>query len=101
MLTARATAEIKEEQEMMNSKMELNELAMVSGGVTADQAYEAALKHANTTKSAARLKKNKLDYDDGFKKYEVEFNVGTTEYEYDIDANTGAVLSFDRESIFD
>ena len=86
---------------MMNNRMELNELVMVTGGITGDQAYDAALKHANTTRKAATLKKNKLDYDDGLKKYEVEFYVGTTEYEYDIDANTGAVLSFERESIFD
>ena len=86
---------------MMNNRMELDELTMVTGGITKDQAYEAALKHANTTKSAAKLKKNKLEYDDGLKKYEVEFCVGTTEYEYDIDANTGAVLGYDMESIFD
>ncbi|MBR6160104.1 MAG: PepSY domain-containing protein [Lachnospiraceae bacterium] len=86
---------------MMNNRMELGELTMVTGGITGDQAYEAALKHANKTKGSARLKKNKLEYDDGFKKYEVEFLVGTMEYEYDIDANTGAVLGFEVENIFD
>lgn len=30
-------------------------------------------------------------------KYEVEFYSGTTEYDYDIDAVTGAILSSDRE----
>ncbi|MCR5733617.1 MAG: PepSY domain-containing protein [Lachnospiraceae bacterium] len=86
---------------MMKNKMELNELSKVTGGITSEQAYEAALKHAKTNRNAATLKKNKLDYDDGVKKYEVEFLVGTTEYEYDIDANTGKVLGFEMESIFD
>lgn len=38
-----------------------------------------------------------LDWDDGRMKYEVEFYSGTTEYDYDIDAVTGAILSCDRE----
>ena len=42
------------------------------------------------------LKAN-LDWDDGRMKYEVEFYSGTTEYDYDIDAVTGAILSSDRE----
>ena len=38
-----------------------------------------------------------LDWDDGRVRYEVEFYAGNTEYDYDIDATTGAVLAYDRE----
>ena len=38
-----------------------------------------------------------LDRDDGYVLYEIEFRVGYTEYEYKIDAYTGAVLQAERD----
>ncbi|MCD8129107.1 MAG: PepSY domain-containing protein, partial [Oscillospiraceae bacterium] len=37
----------------------------------------------------------KLDRDDGVYVYEVEFTVGWLEYEYEIDAASGSILSFE------
>ena len=42
--------------------------------------------------------KMKLDTDHGVTEYEVEFVSGNTEYDYDIDAVTGAIHSFDFET---
>ncbi|MDD6933236.1 MAG: PepSY domain-containing protein, partial [Eubacteriales bacterium] len=39
--------------------------------------------------------KAKLEKDDGVRKYEIEFRKGGTEYEYEIDAATGAILECD------
>ena len=39
----------------------------------------------------------KLDWDDGRLQYDVEFYSGSTEYDYEIDANTGAILSYDHD----
>ena len=76
------------------NQININELENVSGGtITSDQAYAAALKDAKVAKANASLKKNKLDRDDGRLVYEIEFVSGATEYEYDIDAATGAVIS--------
>ena len=36
-----------------------------------------------------------LDDDDGRRYYEVEFEVGDTEYEYDIEAYTGKILDYE------
>lgn len=36
---------------------------------------------------------SELDSDDGRQVWEIEFNVNATEYEYDIDAHTGEILS--------
>ena len=44
---------------------------------------------------------NELEKDDGRWEYQVEFCYGTMEYEYEIDAYTGAILSRDMESIYD
>lgn len=43
----------------------------------------------------------KLDYDNGRPEYEGKIIYGGTEYEVTIDANTGAILEWDAESIYD
>ena len=35
--------------------------------------------------------------DDGRWEYQIEFRVGNTEYEYEIDATTGKILDYDIE----
>ena len=42
----------------------------------------------------------KLDYDDGRPEYEGKIIYGGTEYDFTIDANTGAILEWEAESIY-
>lgn len=65
--------------------------------ITAEQAEQAALTHAGFTAEEVNFKRTELDFDDGIYKYEIEFYVGTTEYDYEIDANTGNIISFDKD----
>ena len=51
--------------------------------------------------TAANLYKFKLDLDDGRWEYEGEIRYGTMEYDFTIDATTGAILEWDMESIYD
>ena len=37
------------------------------------------------------------DHDDGRTVYEFSWKVGTTEYDYEIDADTGEILSYSQE----
>ncbi len=60
-----------------------------------DAALSAALSHAGVSASDASKTKVKLDRDDGVYVYEVEFTVGWLEYEYEIDAASGSILSFE------
>ena len=39
-----------------------------------------------------------MDYDDGRAEYEVEFWAGNTEYDYEIDATNGTILSYDHDA---
>ncbi len=71
--------------------------ASAAGYITADEAKEIALQHAGVQAADAVFVKAGLDWDDGRVEYEVEFYAGTTEYDYDIDASTGAVLSYDLD----
>lgn len=65
--------------------------------VGAEAAKSAALKHAGVSESQATDVKVKQDWDDGRLEYEVEFWVGSTEYDYTIDAVDGSVVAYDTE----
>ncbi len=69
-----------------------------SGDIGEAKAKEIALNHAGISASQATFAYVKKDYDNGRWEYEVEFYSGNTEYDYDIDAATGAILSFDYEA---
>ena len=66
-----------------------------SAAITSDQAKEIALNHAGQSASSVYFDKVELDYDDGVQKYEIEFVSGNMEYEYEIDAATGAILKYE------
>ena len=63
--------------------------------ISVDRAKQIALSHAGV--SGASFKKVKLDKDDGVRVYEIEFKVRNVEYEYDIDASSGAIISSKSE----
>ncbi len=72
--------------------------AGVSGEyISEEAAKEAALTHAGVVESDTSRLRVEFDYDDGRAEYEVEFNVGWTEYTYEIDASTGEILSYESE----
>lgn len=65
--------------------------------ITAEKAKEVALNHAGVKAADAIFVKAGLDWDDGRVRYEVEFYSGNTEYDYEIDATSGSVLSYDQD----
>lgn len=71
----------------------------VSGktAIGASAAKSAALKHAGLTESAVTGMKVQEDWDDGTLEYEVEFRVGSVEYDYEIDGYSGKVLKAEQE----
>ena len=70
-----------------------------SGTITEDQARQIALDHAGLSASQVTFLKSSLDYDDGRQVYDVEFySSDYTEYDYEIDAATGDILSYDSDA---
>lgn len=70
-----------------------------SGTITEDQARQIALDHAGLSASQVTFLKSSLDYDDGRQVYDVEFySSDYTEYDYEIDATTGDILSYDSDA---
>lgn len=67
------------------------------GFISIDSAKNAALKHAGLKASDVEFKKAKLDTDDRFAHYDIEFVSNGIEYDYEINAQSGKVGDFDRE----
>ena len=70
-----------------------------TGSITADRAKEIALSHAGLTAGQVTFARANLDWENGRQVYEVEFYTSDyKEYDYEIDASTGAVLSYDYDA---
>ena len=71
--------------------------SLAAGSITLDQAKKVALDNAGLKATDVTFVKEGMEIDNGRTQYEVEFYSGTTEYDYEIDAATGAIISFDQE----
>ncbi len=65
--------------------------------LTRDQALAIALQAAGLTKADVRDVDAELDREWGATLWEVDFESGTTEYSYDVDAYTGQVVKREKE----
>ena len=61
------------------------------------KAKSIALNHAGVSENEAYDMDIELDYEDGILVYEVEFKSGNMEYDYEINAATGAILKYESE----
>ena len=66
--------------------------AAVTQRITAQEAEAIALKHAGIAAEDVRYLRNEFDYDDGIPEYDIEFHMEGLEYEYEIHAESGAIL---------
>lgn len=69
-----------------------------SASISVDDAKAAAVADAGLSLSDVTFSKAKLERDDGRTLYEIEFYQGSTQYEYSIDATTGAVLEYETDA---
>ena len=65
--------------------------------ISVDEAINVVLKDANLDLEQVNIIKREEEYDDGIKVYDIEFNYNNFEYEYKINANTGEIISFDKD----
>ena len=72
-----------------------------NSSVSIEQAKEIALNHANKTAEQVQFVKSKQDWEHGRSVYEIEFiyqeGSNYIEYDYEIDASTGQILSYDYD----
>lgn len=65
--------------------------------ITKEEAQSIALEHAGLTADQVTYLRTEYEIDDGVPQYEVEFHHDRWEYDYEIHAETGDVLSYDRD----
>ena len=68
-----------------------------NGPLTVEQAKQAALDYAGVKAAEATFTKAHRDWDNGREVYEIEFYANNTEYDMDVDVNTGRIMSFSTE----
>ena len=69
--------------------------------ISKEQAENIALEHAGLTREQAQSIRAEYDYDDGRAEYDVTIYAGELEYEFEIHAESGQILSYDTEPIRD
>ena len=69
----------------------------VTNEITAEKAKEIALNHAGLNANQVRDLDIEKDRDDGIVKYEIDFESGRMEYEYEIHAETGKILKAEKD----
>ena len=65
--------------------------------ITIEEAKSIALKHSNLDESQVSFIKSEYDFDNGIEKYEIEFYYNNNKYEYEINAKTGDIISYDYD----
>ena len=73
-------------------------MEQVAGGMlTPEQALAKAYEHANIANGQVDfLKQVQLDYENGRQVYDIKFYKGGMEYEFDVDAQTGMILKYEK-----
>ena len=69
-------------------------------GISTEQAQQTALSRVSGA-TASNVYELHLEWDDGRQYYEGKIYYGTMEYDFTIDAVTGAVVEWEAESIYD
>lgn len=65
--------------------------------ITREEAEAIALEHVGFTADQVTGLRTEYEVDDGVARYEVQFRQGRWEYDYEINAETGDILSYDRD----
>ena len=78
---------------------EINSRQQIPEDVIGEEAaLETAIKEAGVKESDVTNSYVELESDDGIAGYEVEFYADNTEYSFEIDAQTGNILSYEKEN---
>lgn len=69
--------------------------------ITKEQAEKIAQDHLGFTADQVSRMRTEYEIDDGIPQYDVEFLQGDWEYEFEIHAETGKILSYDKDHKYD
>ena len=87
----------QEQQQAQEPAQQQNDQQQTQKTIPKRKAMNIALRDAGLKRGQVNIVKNHLDRDDGMLEYEIEFYKGNMEYEYTVDAVSGAILEKDFE----
>ena len=85
------------EKDVDKNRKPVNSVSVSDEYISADKAKSIAFEHASVKAADVKFSKAELDRDDLIVHYDVEFVSGKFEYEYEINAESGKVIAFDKE----
>ena len=65
--------------------------------ITVEEAKQIALNHAGLSSSQVSFIKSEMDFDNGIKKYDIEFYYQNKEHDYEINASNGQIIGYDYD----
>ena len=78
-----------------------NSLNGVNASISLDEAKNIAVTNAGVDINSVKFTREELDHDNHTLVYELEFFYNNIEYDYEINAATGDIISYDKDSIYD
>ena len=78
-----------------------NNLSGVEPSISLDEAKNIAVTNAGVDINSVKFTREELDHDNHTLVYELEFFYNNIEYDYEINATTGDIISYDKDSIYD
>lgn len=91
-----AEHDIKQVQEQ-ELKADQKPATKKSEQLSKDEAITIALKHAGLSRSQVQFDDVELDHEDGRLEWEVEFEAGNWDYEYEVDGDSRKIIDFDKK----
>ena len=82
----------------MSSVESMIDGTMKNPKISKNEAKDIALKHANLKEDEVTSLYSELETENNIRKYDVEFKKGNMEYDYEINAETGEIISFDHDT---
>ena len=80
-----------------NSQPQNNQQQTNTSNISVDKAKEIAINHAGLAANQVSFFKAEKDMDDGIVKYDIEFYYNNREYNYEINANNGSIMSYEQD----
>lgn len=97
-VTAETSSTVTEENKTADSQSQnLQQPQSSELMLSEEEAKQKAFEHAGVKEEDISFIKINLDIDNGIQEYDVEFYVGNKEYDYEINALNGNIISFDTE----
>lgn len=91
------TGEVRKYEQEQQENVSVSSASSNASYIEESRAKSIALSHAGVGEGSIRKYKCELDHDDGRMIYEIEFESGAYEYEYEIDACTGDILKHEKD----